>query len=70
MKKDHFAEKSRDWDARPVPLQISTAVGPLLRASLDWHAGMRIMDFGAGTGLLAAHVAPLVAKVIAVDTSP
>jgi cyclopropane fatty-acyl-phospholipid synthase-like methyltransferase len=70
MKKDHFAEKSRDWDARPVPLQISTAVGPLLRESLDWHAGMRIMDFGAGTGLLAAHVAPLVAKVIAVDTSP
>jgi 2-polyprenyl-3-methyl-5-hydroxy-6-metoxy-1,4-benzoquinol methylase len=70
MLKDHFAEKSKDWDARPVPLQISTAVGPLLRGSLDWNAGMRIMDFGAGTGLLASHVAPLVAKVIAVDTSP
>ncbi|MCH5372735.1 MAG: class I SAM-dependent methyltransferase [Planctomycetes bacterium] len=70
MQKDHFAEKSGDWDARPVPSQISTAVGPLLRASLDWHPGMRIMDFGAGTGLLASHVAPLVAKVVAVDTSP
>jgi 2-polyprenyl-3-methyl-5-hydroxy-6-metoxy-1,4-benzoquinol methylase len=31
---------------------------------------MRVMDFGAGTGLLASHVAPLVARVIAVDTSP
>jgi 2-polyprenyl-3-methyl-5-hydroxy-6-metoxy-1,4-benzoquinol methylase len=70
MQKDHFAEKSRDWDARPVPAQISAAVGSLLRESLDWHAGMRVMDFGAGTGLLASHVAPLVAKVIAVDTSP
>lgn len=70
MQKDHFAEKSKDWDARPVPLQISAAVGPLLRACLDWDAGMRVMDFGAGTGLLTSHVAPLVAKVIAVDTSP
>jgi 2-polyprenyl-3-methyl-5-hydroxy-6-metoxy-1,4-benzoquinol methylase len=70
MQKDHFADKSSDWDIRPVPLQISAAVGPLLRASLDWHDGMRVMDFGAGTGLLTSHVAPLVAKVIAVDTSP
>ena len=66
MSQDHFAEKSRDWDARPVPLQISTAVGPLLREGLDWNTGMRIMDSGASTGLLASHVAPLVTKVIAV----
>jgi len=70
MPTDHFAEKSKDWDTRPVPLQISAAVGPLLRASLDWDDRMRVMDFGAGTGLLTSHVAPLVAKVIAVDTSP
>jgi 2-polyprenyl-3-methyl-5-hydroxy-6-metoxy-1,4-benzoquinol methylase len=70
MQNDHFADKSGDWDTRPVPLQISASVGPLLRESLEWNDGMRVMDFGAGTGLLAAHVAPLVAKVIAVDTSP
>jgi 2-polyprenyl-3-methyl-5-hydroxy-6-metoxy-1,4-benzoquinol methylase len=67
---DHFAEKSRDWDTRPVPLQISGAVGPLLRERLELNHAMRIMDFGAGTGLLASHVAPLVSKVIAVDVSP
>jgi 2-polyprenyl-3-methyl-5-hydroxy-6-metoxy-1,4-benzoquinol methylase len=70
MMNDHFAEKSRDWDTRPVPLQISGAVGPLLRNCLDWNDAMQIMDFGAGTGLLASHVAPLVAKIVAVDTSP
>ncbi|HSQ69137.1 MAG TPA: methyltransferase domain-containing protein [Steroidobacteraceae bacterium] len=70
MQKDHFADKSTDWDTRPVPLQISAAVGPLLRSSLDWDDGMQVMDFGAGTGLLTSHVAPLVAKVVAVDTSP
>lgn len=66
---DHFAEKSRDWDERPVPVQISQAVGRLL-AGLDWSAPMRVMDFGAGTGLVAAHVAPHVSKIVAVDTSP
>jgi SAM-dependent methyltransferase len=29
---DHFAEKSRDWDERPVPAQISQAVGQLVDA--------------------------------------
>ena len=32
---DYFAEKSRDWDERPVPAQISQAVGRLLE-TLDW----------------------------------
>ena len=66
---DHFAKKSRDWDEQPGPVQISEAVGRLL-GELDWAASMRVMDFGAGTGLVAAHVAPRVSKVVAVDVSP
>lgn len=66
---DHFAEKSRDWDERPAPLQISQAVGRLLE-TLDWDTSMSVMDFGAGTGLIAATVAPRVARIVAVDTSP
>ncbi|KPK56756.1 MAG: hypothetical protein AMS21_12475 [Gemmatimonas sp. SG8_38_2] len=66
---DHFAEKSRDWDERPVPAQISQAVGRLLE-TLDWDSSMRVMDFGAGTGLIAATVAPHVSRIVAVDTSP
>ena len=66
---DHFAEKSGNWDERPVPAQISQAVGRLLDA-LDWDTSMRVMDFGAGTGLIAATIAPLVSRIVAVDTSP
>lgn len=66
---DQFEEKSKDWDERPGPVQISEAVGKLLD-ELDWDASMRVMDFGAGTGLVAAHVAPRVSKVVAVDVSP
>ena len=66
---DYFAAKSRDWDERPVPVQISKAVGRLLEAQ-DWDSSMRVLDFGAGTGLIAAAVAPHVSRVVAVDTSP
>jgi 2-polyprenyl-3-methyl-5-hydroxy-6-metoxy-1,4-benzoquinol methylase len=66
---DQFAEKSKDWDERPVPVQISRAVGRLLQR-LPWDTSMRVMDFGAGTGLIAASVAPRVARIVAVDTSP
>ena len=66
---DHFAEKSRNWDERPVPVQISRAVGRLLEG-LDWDPSMRVMDFGAGTGLIAASIAPHVSRIVAVDTSP
>jgi predicted TPR repeat methyltransferase len=31
---------------------------------------MRVMDFGAGTGLIAASIAPHVSRIVAVDTSP
>jgi predicted TPR repeat methyltransferase len=30
---------------------------------------MEVLDFGAGTGLISAHVAPWVHKILAVDTS-
>ena len=66
---DPFAEKSKDWDERSVPVQISQAVGQLLQ-SLDWDPSMQVMDFGAGTGLIASAVAPHVSRIVAVDISP
>lgn len=66
---DRFAEKSRDWDEQPVPMRISQAVGRLLE-TLHWDTSMHVMDFGAGTGLIAATVAPHVSRIVAVDTSP
>lgn len=67
---DHFEGKATDWDERPVPQQISAGVGPRIVAHLPDDASLRILDFGAGTGLLSGHVAPHVARVAAVDVSP
>jgi len=67
---DLFEDKARDWDQRPGPQIISEGVGAHLRKAVDWAPTMRVMDFGAGTGLVAGHVAPLVAHIAAVDVSP
>jgi len=66
---DLFQDKAGDWDERPLPAKISAGVGKALLASVELHAQMRVMDFGAGTGLICAHVAPHVGRVYAVDIS-
>lgn len=53
----------------PVPAQISAGVGRALLERVPLRDDMVVMDFGAGTGLICAHVAPHVARVVAVDIS-
>ena len=66
---DLFEHKAGDWDARPVPMQISAGVGKTLLERVDLRDDMTVMDFGAGTGLVCAHVAPHVRRIYAVDVS-
>jgi 2-polyprenyl-3-methyl-5-hydroxy-6-metoxy-1,4-benzoquinol methylase len=66
---DLFKEKAQEWDARPVPAQISEGVGAALVAKVPLRADLRVMDFGAGTGLICARVAPHVQTIYAVDIS-
>jgi len=66
---DLFQHKAGDWDTRPVPAQISAGVGTALLERVDLRDDMLVMDFGAGTGLICAHVAPRVRRVYAVDVS-
>lgn len=67
---DLFKDRAVDYDARPVPQQISEGVSAALKARVQLSPGMTVLDFGAGTGLIAARVAPHVGRLIAVDISP
>ncbi|MBL9014353.1 MAG: methyltransferase domain-containing protein [Myxococcales bacterium] len=67
---DLFRDKAADWDTRPVPVQISEGVFAALASNIALDPSLTVMDFGAGTGLVATKLAPRVAKVIAVDVSP
>ena len=41
----------------------------MILSEIPFHGQMHVMDFGAGTGLLSSHVAPMVQKITAVDIS-
>jgi len=66
---DHFQHKAEDWDSRPVPAQISAGVYDALTRALDLKADDDVLDFGAGTGLVGAKLAPHVGRIFAVDVS-
>ena len=69
MTTDRFSDQAADWDERPVPQQIAQGVGRALRERVSFSPGDHVMDFGAGTGLIAQQLAALVDHVHAVDVS-
>ena len=70
---DEWAEYAPTWDSDPAArLYAEAAFGaltPLLAATGTELAGLRVLDFGAGTGLLTERLADEGASVVAVDTS-
>ncbi len=66
---DHFNEKAKTWDADEMIKKLSSAVGASILEHIHLNEQMNVMDFGAGTGLISSHVAPLVNKITAVDIS-
>jgi SAM-dependent methyltransferase len=65
----YFDEKALEWDADERRRQLSSAIGSSILARIPLDDRMDVLDFGAGTGLISAHVAPRVNKIVAVDTS-
>ena len=66
---DLFEEKASDWDANERRSKLSAAIGSSILKHVKLHDQMTVMDFGAGTGLIAAQVVPKVKRVVAIDTS-
>lgn len=67
---DLFQDKAADWDQRPLPQQISEGVFAAVSSSVPLSEAWTVLDFGAGTGLIASKIAPFVGRLIAVDISP
>ncbi len=66
---DLFKEKAKEWDADEMKRMLASAIGSSILKHVPLHDQMRVMDFGAGTGLISSQVAPLVKKIVAVDIS-
>ncbi len=69
MMSDLFDKKADNWDTQSIPQQLSKTIGPAIIENIELRPDMEVMDFGAGTGLLTSHIAPLVKSVTAVDIS-
>ena len=67
---DLFNAKAVDWDSGEMVQMLSSSIGGAIIEQLSLHDSMHVMDFGAGTGLISSHIAPLVNNITAVDISP
>lgn len=65
---DHFKGKAETFDASEQVQLLSKAVGKAMNQHLALD-GKKVLDFGAGTGLVCSHIAPRVASITAVDIS-
>lgn len=66
---DLFKEKAESYDKMDIAKELSAAIGATILKKIQFHDQMHVLDFGAGTGLISSHVAPLVKKITAVDIS-
>jgi 2-polyprenyl-3-methyl-5-hydroxy-6-metoxy-1,4-benzoquinol methylase len=67
---DLFEAKAADWDASNRKSRLASAIGDTILRQVALDGRMDVLDFGAGTGLIASRIAPEVNRVVAVDTSP
>lgn len=68
--KDLFEHKSKSWDMSSMRVQNAKGIAELIVKNIKLDKSMKIIDLGAGTGLLSYFIAPFVGKIIAVDNSP
>lgn len=66
---DLFKEKAEGYDSEDWAKELSSVIGTIILSKIPFHEQMHVMDFGAGTGLICTHVAPMVEKITAVDIS-
>ncbi|SHO80935.1 methyltransferase, putative [hydrothermal vent metagenome] len=69
-REDNFAHKSKSWDMSSKRVKNAQSIANAIIKNVKLNRDMKIMDFGAGTGLLSYFIAPLVDTIIAVDNSP
>ena len=64
-----FDEAAAQWDNNPGRIELARAVGEAIGRAIPFQAGWRVLDYGAGTGLLTLNLQPRVASMVALDSS-
>jgi ubiquinone/menaquinone biosynthesis C-methylase UbiE len=64
-----FDELAAAWDQNPVRVALAKAIGNKISQAVPILKDWRVLDYGAGTGLLTLQLQPLAESVLAVDAS-
>jgi len=67
--RSRFDEEAGQWDQNPGRVEVARAVGTLICRRISLQSNWRVLDYGAGTGLLTLCIQPFVAEITALDTS-
>ncbi len=65
----HFDSKAADWDKSEKRRATIRKIADKIKEKAELNANTRVMDFGAGTGLLTLELYKSAAHVVAVDAS-
>ncbi|MBI2705571.1 MAG: class I SAM-dependent methyltransferase [Actinobacteria bacterium] len=69
MSTDPFDEKAATWDADPQKVERAGAVARCIAASVPLAPSTRLLEYGAGTGLVTQALRESVGPVTLADTS-
>lgn len=64
---DLFSKKAGEWDANTMRQELSQYIGGAIQDLLS--SSHKVLDFGAGTGLITEHIARQSQQITAVDIS-
>jgi len=66
---DHFDERAATWDDDPAHVERARVVADAIRASIPLDSSTRLLEYGAGTGLLSQELRDDVGPITVADTS-
>lgn len=67
--KRDFDAAAATWDENPGRVQMTRAVAQTIVREVPLQGGLRLMDYGCGTGLVTLALQPYVRAVVAADSS-
>ncbi|WP_462418976.1 class I SAM-dependent DNA methyltransferase [Kytococcus sp. Marseille-QA3725] len=66
---NHFDERAADWDEKPGKREESVRIAEAVASALPLQGDERLLEYGAGTGLVATALADRVGPVTLADAS-
>jgi tRNA (cmo5U34)-methyltransferase len=67
--RERFDQAATEWDSNPGRVALARAVVDVIQEAVPLRSDMKVMDFGAGTGLVTLGLLPYVGNLMAVDAS-